>query len=111
MIPIRTSFELRQQAFSTSIVLEPEGVPAHVIFRVRPGEGARADDPAERCHGDAGTKDGRIVPESPNPPGLSGNRSVARWLRSDKGAERPERYIPASLAASPASSLEPGLPS
>jgi hypothetical protein len=34
MIPIGTSFELRQQAFSTSIVLEPEGVPAHVIFLV-----------------------------------------------------------------------------
>jgi hypothetical protein len=33
MIPIGTSFELRQQAFSTSIVLDPEGVPAHVIFR------------------------------------------------------------------------------
>jgi hypothetical protein len=32
MIPIGTSFELHQQAFSTSIVLEPEGVPAHVIF-------------------------------------------------------------------------------
>ena len=34
MIPIGTSFELRQQAFSTSIVLDPEGVPAHVIFLV-----------------------------------------------------------------------------
>jgi hypothetical protein len=34
MIPIGTSFELRQQAFSTNIVLEPEGVPAHVIFLV-----------------------------------------------------------------------------
>jgi len=34
MILIGTSFELRQQAFSTSIVLEPEGVPAHVIFLV-----------------------------------------------------------------------------
>ena len=33
MIPIGTSFELRQQAFSTSIVLDPEGVPAHVIFQ------------------------------------------------------------------------------
>jgi hypothetical protein len=31
MIAIGTSFELRQQAFSTSIVLEPEGVPVHVI--------------------------------------------------------------------------------
>jgi hypothetical protein len=61
--------------------------------------------------GDAGTKAGRTVPESPNPPGLSGNRSVARWLRSDKGgAEQPERYIPAPLTASPASSLKPGLP-
>jgi hypothetical protein len=34
MIPIGTSFELRQQACSTIIVLEPEGVPAHVIFPV-----------------------------------------------------------------------------
>jgi hypothetical protein len=38
MIPIGTSFELRQQAFSTLIVLEPEGVPAHVIFPDGPME-------------------------------------------------------------------------
>jgi hypothetical protein len=36
MIPIGTSFELRQQAFSTIIVLEPEGVPVHVIFPAGP---------------------------------------------------------------------------
>jgi hypothetical protein len=31
MIAIGTSFELRQRAFSRIIVLEPEGVPVHVI--------------------------------------------------------------------------------
>ena len=34
MIAIGTSFEFRQQAFSTIIVLEPEGVPVHVIFLI-----------------------------------------------------------------------------
>jgi hypothetical protein len=42
MISIGTSFELRQQAFSTSIVLEPEGVPAHVIFLLLAGGPLRA---------------------------------------------------------------------
>jgi RNA polymerase sigma-70 factor, ECF subfamily len=41
MIAIGTSFELRQQACSTSIVLESEGVPVHVIFLVTEATMAR----------------------------------------------------------------------